>query len=59
VHGDNERTDYRTNKDKDKLNTVEPRYNEAPRDWQNVFIVMEVRYIVLFFLSPCILTLLG
>ena len=25
--------------------TVEPQYNEVPRDWQNVFVITEIRYI--------------
>ena len=25
--------------------TVEPRYNEAPRDWQNMFAITRFRYI--------------
>ena len=24
--------------------TVEPRYNEVPRDWENVFVIWRVRY---------------
>ena len=28
--------------------TVEPRYNEVPRDWQNVFAITRFRYTVLF-----------
>ena len=31
------------------LVTVEPRYNEVPRDWQNVFAITRFRYIELLF----------
>ena len=26
-------------------NTVEPRFNEVPRDWGNLFVISRVRYI--------------
>ena len=29
--------------------TVEPRYNEGPRDWQNVFAITRFRYIKVLF----------
>ena len=29
--------------------TVEPRYNEVPRDWQNVFAITRFRYIKVLF----------
>ena len=29
--------------------TVEPRYNEVPRDWQNVFVITRFRYIEVLF----------
>ena len=28
-----------------KQDTVEPRYNEGPRDWQNLFAIKRFRYI--------------
>ena len=31
------------------LVTVEPRYNEVPRDWQNVFAITRFRYIEVLF----------
>ena len=30
-------------------NTVEPQFNEGPRDWQNVFIIRRFHYIELLF----------
>ena len=33
-------------KNKIKLSTVEPRYNEGPRDWQNMFVI--VRFVNLY-----------
>ena len=34
-----------------KRNNVEPRYNEGPRDWQNLFAVSRFRYFeVLFYI---------
>jgi len=30
---------------KKNLDTVEPRYNEGPRDWQNSFATSKFRYI--------------
>ena len=32
-------------KNRNPLSTVKPRYNEVPRDWQNVFVIKGVRYI--------------
>ena len=29
--------------------TVEPRYNEGPRDWQNMFVITRFRYIEVLF----------
>ena len=29
--------------------TVEPQYNEGPRDWQNVFVVTRFRYVEVIF----------
>ena len=34
-----------------KQDTVEPRYNEGPRDWQNLFAIKRFRYFVGSFLS--------
>ena len=36
-------------KTKTKLNTVEPRYNEGPRDWQNLLTITRFRYIEVLF----------
>ena len=30
-------------------NTVEPRYKEVPRDWQNLFAITRFRYIEVLF----------
>ena len=30
-------------------NTVEPQFNEGPRDWQNVFIIRKFHYIEVLF----------
>ena len=36
------------------VSTVEPRYDEVPRDWENVFVIKGVRYIgVLFHTFYC------
>ena len=32
-----------------KLSTVEPRFNEVPRDWGNWFVISRVRYIEVLF----------
>ena len=31
--------------DRRSYNTVEPRFNEVPRDWANWFVISRVRYI--------------
>ena len=36
-------------KTKTKLNTVEPPYNEGPRDWQNLLTITRFRYIEVLF----------
>ena len=38
-----------TNPPGKNLYTVEPRYNEGPRDWQNMFAITTFRYIEVLF----------
>ena len=41
----------------EKVSSVEPRYNEEPRDWQNMFLITRFHYYQGYF--PYILLLLG
>ena len=31
------------------IHTVEPRYNEEPRDWENMFVITRFRYMEVIF----------
>ena len=38
-----------TKDNKLRADTLEPPYNEGPRDWQNMFVIMRIRYIRVLF----------